>query len=73
MRIILIVSLVLCFLSVGAWSKSPAPVNWEYKLEYKINEKRANDLASQGWELVGAGTDNAGTMNVGFLIFKRAK
>lgn len=72
MRIILLISVCLLVLTVGAFSARPAPT-WEYKLEYKISEKKANDLSVQGWELIGAGTDNAGTLNIGFLIFRRQK
>lgn len=30
-----------------------ARVQWEYKIETDINERRMNQLGAQGWELVG--------------------
>lgn len=73
-RILITLALIVgIFMSTG-WTQSRSnPQQWEYKLEYKINEKRMNELAAQGWELVGAGTDNAGMTLVGFLVFKRAR
>lgn len=72
-RILITLALVLSILSIGWANQQPKPQSWEYKFEYKISEKRTNDLAAQGWELVGAGTDNAGMTMVGFLVFKRAR
>lgn len=72
-KLITIVSLVLAFFVSIAWATEGRNQTWEYKLEYKVNERRANELGSQGWEMVGAGTENAGTITVSYLIFKRAK
>lgn len=70
MRIILIVSLCLAFLSVGAFS-APAPVAWEYKFEYKCNEKKANELGAQGWEIVSMAPGNTGLFTD--CAFKRVR
>lgn len=74
MRIILIVSICLLFLSAGAFS-APAPVTYEYKFEYKMNEKKANELGAQGWELAAIeSTSNAGIANnVPTYVFKRQR
>lgn len=48
---------------------------WEYKFEYKMNEKKANDLGSQGWELSAIeSTSGAGiATNIPVYVFKRVK
>lgn len=69
----LFTALLICVvLSVGIAWKTSAP-SWEYKVEYGIKESKINSLASQGWELVTTGTDNAAMTPVPYLIFKRAK
>jgi hypothetical protein len=73
-RHLLTLMLILGILVTTAFTQQPAkPVQWEYKLEYKINEKRLNALSAEGWEVVTASTDNAGTMMVGYLILRRPK
>ena len=44
---------------------------WEYKFSHSINEKEANDLGDQGWELVS--TDYDIDFRVWVLMFKRPK
>lgn len=58
--------------SIGAQTK---PQSWEYKFEYKMNEKKANELGTQGWELAAIeSTSTAGLgTNVPTYVFKRAK
>jgi hypothetical protein len=54
---------------------APAPQTWEYKFEYKMNEKKANQLGAEGWELaaiVSTSTAGIGT-NVPAYVFKRPK
>jgi hypothetical protein len=46
---------------------------WEYKVEYGVKESKINSLASQGWELVATGSDNAAMTPVPYLVFKRSK
>lgn len=70
MRIILIVSLCLLFLSVGAFS-APAPVAWEYKFEYKCTEKKANELGAVGWELVNVSDGTTGIFST--CAFRRSR
>lgn len=72
MKILLIAALlIVCFLTIG--STQPQQKVWEYKVEYGVKESKINSLASQGWELAAAGSDNAGTHQVPYLIFRRAK
>lgn len=72
-RILLSLTLVLSILTIAWANQQPKTQQWEYKLEFKISEKKANELAAQGWELVGAGSENAGPVSVSFLMFKRPK
>lgn len=68
-QILLTLALVLSVLTVGAATQQPKPQQWEYKIEWNINEKKANELGSQGWELVAVDTQS----NVQEYAFKRAK
>lgn len=72
--IALLIVLVLCFGSYVARSKSaPAPVAYEYKFEFNAKEKKVNDLASQGWELVAIDSGGSDIASVSTFVFKRAK
>ena len=44
----------LYFVNVNSHA-APAAQSWEYKFEYKCDEKKANALAADGWELVNMG------------------
>ena len=70
----LILFLVLC-LSVLSISAIAQPrKTWEYKFQYNVSEKKANDLGEQGWELVTIGALGSGlTSNVETFVFKRQK
>jgi hypothetical protein len=46
-----------------------APVQWEYKLQYNINEKKCNELGEDGWELVSV----ADVKGLTTYAFKRKK
>lgn len=48
-RVLALALLVGILLTVG-WTQQ-AHATWEYKFEYKMNEKKANELGSQGWNL----------------------
>lgn len=73
---ITLVLLTLALLFNVAASQAPSSrVIWEYKFEYGLNQKKANDLGAQGWELAAIeSTSNAGMgNNVPVYVFKRAK
>lgn len=72
--LLIVLLLAVSLLSVSATGR-PTPPTWEYKFEYKVNERRANDLADQGWELTVIGNEaGTGTMAaVPFMVFRRAK
>lgn len=70
MKIILLVSICLLVLSVGAFS-APTPTGYEYKFEYKCTEKKANELAANGWELVTMDEGSTGVFSV--CAFKRGR
>lgn len=63
--------LVLLILSVSAWTQVSKP-QWEYKIEYNATEKKLNQLAAQGWELIAVSPD-AETKNLTGFYFKRAQ
>lgn len=70
-RIIITLLLTLSILSISAQQPK---TQWEYKVEFNIREKKANDLGAQGWELVAIGSSGSGpTSNVTEYIFKRPK
>lgn len=66
--------LVLVVVSIGATAQTSRPT-WEYKFEYKVSEKKANEMASQGWELMAVGNESGGmaASSVPFMIFRRPK
>lgn len=71
--IALLVVLVLCFGSYVTKS-APAPVTYEYKFDFNTSEKKANELGSQGWDLVAVQSTGPGLgNNVPTYVFKRAK
>lgn len=46
---------------------------WEYKFEYKCDEKKANALAVDNWELVNMGVTSFGSLAAVHCSFKRPK
>ena len=73
MRILLIVSICLLFLSAVAFSR-PTSATYEYKFEYKMSERKANELGAQGWELAAIESTGPGiSNNVPTYVFKRAR
>lgn len=72
-HLLLTLALIVTILCTVGAQQTPRPQQWEYKFEYKMSEKKTNELAAQGWELVGAATDEVGPASVSFLIFKRPK
>lgn len=68
-KTLLALALILSILSISAATQQPKPQQWEYKFEWNIKEKKANELGAQGWELVSVNT----ITNVQEYAFKRAK
>ena len=64
--------LLLCLLSLSAMPQSKPPA-WEYKVEYKCTEKRANALGAEGWELVSMHESGTGLSALEVCGLKRAK
>jgi hypothetical protein len=63
----------LALLCVVGFTQTPQkPAQFEYKIEFNINEKKLNALASQGWELVAVSPD-ASVGNVTASYFRRVK
>lgn len=71
MKRLVIALLLVCAITVMA--QQPQTTNkWEYKFEHKVSEKRANELAAQGWELTAIGNEAEGVMaSIPFMVFKR--
>lgn len=56
---------VIAVLLLAGWTRQSTP-SWEYKVVFAPVEKKINELAAQGWEVVTVdGYHN--------MIFKRAK
>lgn len=72
-RLLITLTLVLSILSISALTQQPKPPQWEYKFDYKCSEKRANDLALQGWELLATSESSNGVIATQTCIFKRSK
>ena len=66
---------ILCLcITAFAQTNNSAHQSFEYKIEYKLSEKKANELGAQGWELVAMGSTGSGSSsNIIEYVFKRAK
>jgi len=72
--IVLLVALCVSLYFVNSNSHAaPVPQTWEYKLEYKMNEKKANELGAQGWELAAISSGGGGSSITDGYMFKRPK
>lgn len=71
-RTLLVIAIVLGSLFSVAWTQRPQQTLWEYKFEYEIREKKANELGAQGWELVAISPTGSAS-SVTEYVFKRAK
>ena len=69
----LAIVLSLASFAFGANRSQPAAPQWEYKFEYKCDEKKANALAVDGWELVNMGVASFGSLAAVHCAFKRPK
>ena len=65
---------LLCAVATIAATSQQTSKTWEYRFEYGINAKKANDLGAQGWELVAVGAPGSGpASNVSEYVFKRQR
>lgn len=73
--LIAVAALVAVTVTLGFTFKRPVPQTWEYKLEFKMDEQKANRLGAEGWELAAIeSTSTAGiAKNVPTYVFKRPK
>lgn len=70
---IFIVLFAICAITIGGTIQSQPKV-WEYKFIFEANEKRANQLGQDGWELIAIQSTGPGLgNNVPTYVFKRAK
>lgn len=63
--------LIVLVLVVGGWQMAPA--KYEYKFEFNAREKKVNELAAQGWELVAIDSGGSDIASVSTFVFKRTK
>jgi hypothetical protein len=69
----LILILAICMVSIGATVQTQQKT-WEYKFLYECNEKKANSLGQEGWELTAIQSTGTGLgNNVPTYVFKRLK
>lgn len=75
MKTFLMIVVLLLSVIVATGLTSQPQKAWEYKLEFKMSEKKANELGAQGWELAAIeSTSTAGIgNNVPVYVFKRLK
>ena len=52
---------------------APVAQGWEYKIEYKMNEKKANALGAEGWELAAISASGSGIGMTDGYVFKRPR
>jgi len=71
-NLILFLALFLSVLTLSATTTQPQK-NWEYKFEYKCSDKKANDFASQGWELLTVTSVSYSGMPMELCAFRRPK
>lgn len=69
-----VVTMLVVFLVTVAWAQQPRDV-WEYKVIVgRCNEERKlNDLGSQGWELATFSTWGLSSGSVETCVFKRRR
>lgn len=72
MKKLLVGSILFC-VCLFTLSATPQKASWEYKFEYKCDEKKANALAAEGWELVNMGVTSFGSLAAVHCAFKRPK
>lgn len=72
-RILLAALLLASLLCVGFIYRAQTRQQYEYKLEYSPKEKKVNQLAAEGWELVAVGAESSTTVTMSVFVFKRPK
>jgi hypothetical protein len=72
MKILIAFLLLIVAVSVSATSQ-PQQKAWEYKFEYRCDEKKANTAAADGWELADMSMASYGSIGVATCVFKRPK
>lgn len=70
---VLCLLVIVGFLIVTGLAQQPKAVAWEYKFVYQCDEKKANNLAAEGWELTDMSMASYGSIGVATCAFKRAK
>lgn len=63
--------LLIALFTVSAMPQKPQ--TWEYKFQFQCDEKKANNLAAEGWELVNMTSSGVGMATAVNCAFKRPK
>lgn len=62
---------ILAVLLLTGWKMQRT--QWEYKFESNPRERRVNELAAEGWELVAIDAGGTGIGSISTYVFKRAR
>lgn len=73
MKTFLMMLVLLLSAIVATGGSQVKPQQWEYKFAYQCDEKKANNLASEGWELADMSMANYGSIGVATCVFRRMK
>ena len=71
--IALLIALCVSLYFVNPNSHAAPAQTWEYKFQYQCDEKKANNLAAEGWELVNMTASGSGMTTAVNCAFKRPK
>lgn len=72
-KLLITAMLLLSLMGIGWANQGQTSRAFEYKILYKIDEKKANALGSEGWEMVAIGAYGGDSSMVGEYVFKRPK
>jgi hypothetical protein len=71
-KLTLAILALLCAITLSAKPQSQL-TRWEYKFQFQCDEKKANVLAAEGWELVNMTASGSGMTTAVNCAFKRPK
>jgi len=73
MRKLITLSILLLITLFTVSALPQKPQTWEYKFQFQCDEKKANDLAAEGWELVNMTASGSSVTTAVNCAFKRQK
>lgn len=66
-------ALIVLILITTGFAQQQSRTQWEYKFTKDCDEKKANSLAGEGWELTEMSTASYGSLGVVTCVFKKPK